>query len=103
MKKIFEDFRKGIEKVRWFAKLFAERLKIEIAVFRLLYDADRMNKTREKLLKKIGERVMELKEHHDKNIFRDTTIAEALGEIEKLEKNMEETRAKVSDIGRVTE
>lgn len=103
MKKIFEDFRKGIEKVRWFAKLFAERLKIEIAVFRLLYDADRMNKTREKLLKKIGERVMELKGHDDKNIFRDTTIAEALGEIEKLEKNMEETRAKVSDIGRVTE
>jgi hypothetical protein len=103
MKKIFEDFRKGIEKVRWFAKLFAERLKIEIAIFRLLYDSDRMKKTREELLKKIGERVVELKGHHDKNILRDTVIVEALGEIEKLEKSMEETRAKVSDIGRVTE
>jgi len=103
MKKIFEDFRKGIEKVRWFAKLFAERLKIEIAIFRLLYDSDKMKKTREELLKKIGERVMDLKEHHDKNILRDTVIAEALGEIENLEKSMEETRAKVSDIDRVTE
>jgi len=103
MKKILEDFRKGIGKVRWFAALFAERLKIEIAIFRLLYDSDRMNKTREELLKRIGERVMELKGHHDKNILRDSVIAEALSEIEKLEKNLEETHAKVSDIGRVTE
>ena len=102
MKKIFEDFRKGMGKVRWFAALFAERLKIEIAIFRLLYDSDRMSKTREELLKKIGERVMELKGNHDKNILRDSVIVEALGEIEKLEKYLEETRAKVSDIGRVT-
>jgi len=103
MKRIIEDFRKGIDKIRWFAKLFAERLKIEIAIFRLLYGADRMKKTREELLKKIGERVMDLKGHHDKNILRDTVITEALNEIEKLEKSMEETRAKVSDLGRVTE
>ena len=103
MKKIFEDFRKGIEKVRWFAKLFAERLKIEIAIFRLLYDSDKMKKTREELLKKIGERVMDLRGQYDKNILRDTVIAEALSEIEKLEKSMKETRAKVSDIGRVAE
>jgi seryl-tRNA synthetase len=103
MKKIFEDFRKGIEKVRWFAKLFAERLKIEIAIFRLLYDSDKMKKTREELLKKIGERVMDLRGQYDKNILRDTVIAEALSEIEKLEKSMNETRAKVSDIGRVAE
>jgi hypothetical protein len=103
MKKIFEDFRKGIEKVRWFAKLFAERLKIEIAIFRLLYDSDKMKKTREELLKKIGERVMDLRGQYDKNILRDTVIAEALSEIEKLEVSMKETRAKVSDIGRVAE
>ena len=103
MKKIFEDFRKGIEKVRWFAKLFAERLKIEIAIFRLLYDSDKMKNTREELLKKIGERVMDLRGQYDKNILRDTVIAEALSEIEKLEKSMNETRAKVSDIGRVAE
>jgi len=103
MKKIFEDSRKGIGKVRWFAALFAERMKIEIAIFRLLYDADRMHKTREELLKKIGDRVMDLRGHHDKNILRDTVIAEALSEIEKLEKSMAETRTKVSDIGRVTE
>ncbi len=103
MRKIFEDFKKGMEKVRWFARLFAERLKIEISIFRLLYDSNRMRKTREELLKKIGERVMELRGHHDKNILKDTVIADALSEIAKLEESMEATRAKASDIGRVTE
>jgi hypothetical protein len=62
-----------------------------------------MNKTREELLKKIGERVIDLKEQHDKNILKDTVIAEAVSEIEKIEKRMEETKHKVSDVGRVTE
>jgi len=103
MKKIFGDFKKGIEKIRWFSTLFAERLKIEIAVFRLLYDSDKMNKTREEMLKKIGERVMDLKGHHDKNVLKDTVIAEAVSEIEKLDKSIEETRGRISEIGRVTE
>ena len=103
MKKIFEDFRQGVGKIRWFSTLFSERLKIEIAVFRLLYDSDKMNKTREELLKKIGERVIDLKEQHDKNILKDTVIAEAVSEIEKIEKRLEETKHKVSDVGRVTE
>jgi methyl coenzyme M reductase subunit C-like uncharacterized protein (methanogenesis marker protein 7) len=103
MKKIFEDFRQGMGKIRWFSSLFSERLKIEIAVFRLMYDSDRMSKTREELLRKIGERVIDLKDHHDKNILKDSVIADAVIEIEKIEKRIRETKHKVSEMGRVTE
>jgi len=103
MKKIIEDFREGIGRIRWFSTLFAERLKIEIAVFKLLYESDKMDKTRDELLKKIGERVVELKDQTEKNILRDSVVTEAIAEIGKIDKNMEETKNKVSEIGRVTE
>ncbi len=42
LKKVYENFRKGIEKLKWFATLFSERMNIEIAVFKLLYQSDEM-------------------------------------------------------------
>lgn len=103
VKKILDDFRKGLERVRWFSTVFAERLKIEIAIFRILYESDRMAKTRDDLLRKIGERVMELKDHHDKNILKDSVIAEAVAEINKLEKTIEDLKIRAAEIGRVAE
>lgn len=103
MKKIIGDFKKGIEQLRWFSKLFSERLKIEIAIFKLLYESDNMTRMREEMLRKIGERVMELKGHEGKNILRDTVVAEAVHEIEKLEKSIDDLRNRISEISRVTE
>ncbi len=103
VKKIIDDFRKGIERMRWFATVFSERLKIEIAIFRLLYESDRMDKIRTELLRKIGERVMELRDHHDKNILKDSVIAETVAEISKLEKTIEDLKTRASEIGRVPE
>jgi hypothetical protein len=103
VKKIIDDFRKGLERMRWFSTVFAERLKIEIAIFRLLYESDRMAKTRGEILRKIGERVMELKDHHDKNILKDSLIAEAVAEINKLEKTIDDLKTRVAEIGRVSE
>jgi len=103
VKKIIGDFKKGIEQLRWFSKLFSERLKIEIAIFKLLYESDNMTRMREEMLRKIGERVMELKGHEGKNILRDTVVAEAVHEIEKLEKSIDDLRNRISEISRVTE
>lgn len=103
MKKIIEDFRKGLERVRWFSTVLSERLKIEIAIFRLLYESDRMAKTRRELLIKIGERVMELKDHQDKNILKDSFIAEAVAEINTIEKTIEDLKTRVAEMGRVSE
>jgi hypothetical protein len=103
MKKIIRDFMNGFEKIRWFSSFFSERLKIEIAIFKLLYESDRMSRMRDELLRKIGERVMELKNHEDANILRDTTVSRAMAEVEKLDKSMNDLRGKVSDLGRVTD
>ena len=101
MKNVYENLRKGIEKIKWFATLFSERMNIEIAVFKLLYQSDEMSKKREALLKTIGERVVELKGHSEKNIFRDGDIAGALEEIEKIEKNINDLKYKAGEISRV--
>ena len=50
LKKVYENFRKGMEKIKWFATLFSERMNIEIAIFKLLYQSDEMTRKREALL-----------------------------------------------------
>ena len=49
MKNVYENLRKGIEKIKWFATLFSERLNIEIAIFKLLYQSDEMTKKRRRI------------------------------------------------------
>jgi ArsR family metal-binding transcriptional regulator len=102
LKKVYENLRKGTEKIKWFATLFSERMNIEIAIFKLLYQSEEMSKKREALLKTIGERVVELKGHTEKNISRDSDIAGALEEIEKIDKNINDLKYKASEISKVT-
>lgn len=102
LKRIIDNFRKGIEKLKWFSSLFSERLKIEIAVIRLLYQSDDMKKRKEELLNAIGQRVVELSEHPDRNILRDKVVADAISEIESIEKNITKLKQKISEISRVT-
>ena len=102
MKKIYENIRHGIEKIKWFATLFSERMNIEIAIFKLLYQSNEMARNRRALLNAIGERVVELKGHSEKNIFRDSIVAEALEEIDQIDKNINEIRHKAGEISRVT-
>ena len=101
-KNVYENFKKGIEKIKWFSTLFSERMNIEIAIIKLLYQSDEMSKKRDVLLKAIGERVVELKGHTEKNVFRDSDIAGALEEIEKIDKNINDLKYKASEISRVT-
>jgi len=102
LKRVYENFRKGMERFKWFATLFSERMNIEIAIFKLLYQSDELAKKRQELLVTIGERVVELKGHGDKIVFRDSVVAGALGEIEKIDGNIDELRHKASEISRVT-
>jgi hypothetical protein len=101
-KNVYENFRRGIEKIKWFATILSERMNIEIAIFKLLYQSEEMSKKRDVLLKTIGERVVELKGHSEKNIFRDSDIARLLEEIEKIDKNINDLKYKAGEISRVT-
>ncbi|MEJ2697345.1 MAG: hypothetical protein P8013_11930 [Candidatus Sulfobium sp.] len=98
LKRIIGNFRDGLSRIRWFAHVFSERVKIEIAVIKLLYRSDEMEKRRQELFRTIGERIYEVKGNHEKNVFRDKVIVEAMEDIEKMEKNIEELKERVSEI-----
>jgi hypothetical protein len=102
LKRVYENFKKGTEKIKWFATLFSERMNIELAIFKLLYQSDAMRRKRQELLVTLGERVVELKGHGDKIVFLDSVVAGALSEIEKLDSNIAELRQKASEISKVT-
>lgn len=95
---IRENFRRGIEQIRWFANVFSERVKIEIAVIRLLARSDELDRQRGEYLKKIGQRVCELSRYPDRQVLRDKEVRDAIEEIEKIEGHIEELKQKVSEI-----
>lgn len=93
-----ENFREGLYRLKWVAIVLSERLKIEVAVIRLLYQSDEMEKSKEALLKAIGLRVYELNGDPDKNVMRDRTVLAAMDEIKKTEKNIDELKKKVAEM-----
>lgn len=94
------NFTKGIGRIKWFAAVFSERLKIEIGVIKLMYKSDEMNQKKEELFRTIGRRVYEFREHPDKNILRDRTVSEAIDEIARTEKDIAELQRKASELSR---
>jgi hypothetical protein len=103
LKRLKENFEGGIEKIKWFSSLLSERLKVEISLIRLLYQSEQMEKKRDELLKKIGERAYELREHTEAHILKDSAVAETLSEIGKINEEIESTRIKASEISRLEE
>jgi hypothetical protein len=98
IEKIKESFGNGMSRIKWFSSVFAERMRIEIAVFRLLYRSGEMEKKREELIGAIGSRVYELRSNPDRNILKDKAVVEAVAAVEKLEKEMEELKQKASEM-----
>ncbi len=98
LQKFRENFKKGLYKLRWFAAVLSERLKIEIAVIEMLYKSDEMEKKKEELLKTIGMRVYDSKGNPDKNIFKDRMVIGALEEIDKIERDVDDLKRKVSEM-----
>lgn len=97
--RIKKDIETGIGKVKWFSSLLSERVRIEIAVFKLLYKSEELKRKREELLKQIGERVYELR-GRDKNVYAQREVVEAIKELERLEPEITETVEKASEISK---
>lgn len=102
LKRLRENFESGVEKIKWLSSLLSDRIKVEYSVIRLLYQADELEKRRDELMKKIGSRVYELKRHSDIHILRDSVISDALGEIEKIDREIEFTKKRASEISNIT-
>lgn len=98
--RIKKDFETAIEKIRWFASLFSERIRIEIEIFKLLYRSEELKKRRDELLKKIGEEVYEMR-GKGRNVYADKEVADAVKELESLEPEIKETIEKASEISKI--
>jgi len=103
IKRLRNNFDNGIEKIKWFASLLSDRLKIELSVMKLLHESDQMEKKRDELAKKIGRRVLEMKEHADRQVLKDSVITDTISEIEKIDREIEQTRKKASEISSTLE
>ncbi|MBS1233299.1 MAG: hypothetical protein H6R42_953 [Nitrospirae bacterium] len=103
LKKIKDSFDSGLDKIKWFSSLLSDRVKVEVSVMKLLYQSDQMEKRKEDVLRTIGRRVHELKEYPDRQILKDTVIADALAEIEQITSEIEQTRKKASEISKIEE
>ena len=100
-KRIKENFDSGVDKVKWFSSLMNERVKIELSLFKLLYQTAEMEKKRAALMKAIGERVFELRDASERHVLRDPAIVEALRALERLDEEIEDMRRKASEIERI--
>lgn len=101
--RVKKNFDRGIRKIKWFSTLLSERLKVEISIIKLLYKSDQLAQKRDDLVNKIGQRVYELKNQHDKDVFKDKAITEAINEIEKIENEIDMTKKKASEISSTVE
>lgn len=101
LKRLKKNFLRGIDRLKWFSVVFSERLRIEIAIIKFLFESDELDKERDEVFRTIGRRVYELKDHGERNISRDKIVAEAICSIEKIESNIEELNKKVSDLSSV--
>jgi predicted transcriptional regulator len=98
LKRLKENLDSGIEKIKWFSSLLSDRLKIEYLVMKLLYQSEQMEKKKDDLMRRIGQRVYELREYSERNIMNDNVITEALSELEKINSEIESTKKKASEI-----
>ena len=88
----------GIAKIKWFFSIVAERIKIEIAVVRLLGRSEKYESERKELLVVIGERVNELKSGKQMDVYQDEIIQESLKKLDALEEEISQLRKEAEEI-----
>lgn len=99
--RIKNDLDEGLNKVKWFARLLSERVRIELTVFRLLHKSEELKKKRDALIRKIGEEAYRMHKS-DKGIQPSKDMLDAVREIDALEPQIKETIDKASEISRIT-
>lgn len=100
-KRVKDNLESGTAKVQWFSSLINERVKVEIALVRLLYQTSELEKKRAGLMQTMGERIFELKNTSERNVLRDPVIIDVLGKIEDLDAEIEENKIRVSELDRI--
>jgi len=94
-------FKSGLKRVKWFVALISERLHVEFALIKILSDIEELKRKKGELAKGIGERVIELRDTSDYDLFSDAEIKRLLKEIETLEEEMNALKSKAGELSKV--
>ncbi|MCI0468726.1 MAG: hypothetical protein L0Y62_01510 [Nitrospirae bacterium] len=94
------DIEKAFKSIKWFSSMLSERIRVEIATFRLLYKTEELKKRKEELLRKIGEEAFKSRDR-DRNIFVIPEIIESIKELESIEQEIGQTIKAASEMGNI--
>ncbi len=94
-------FNTGVERLRWLASLFSERLHIELAMIKLLNNMEVLRKKRGEVVLRLGERVLQLKESPSHDVFTDQEIRAIFKEIEAINEEIETARSRISELSKL--
>ena len=95
---IKKSLEEGWGKLRWFSSILSERLRVEIAVIKLLRDSADLEKTRESLAREIGDRVFELRKSPDISVYEDSRVTASLKELEEVDAKLVELKSRATEI-----
>jgi hypothetical protein len=98
---IKKSFDAGVEKIRWVSTILSERMKVEVAVVKLMTESNGLEKEKDELVRAIGGRVYELRGRGEIDVFADGKVKKALSELEKVDSELRELKDRASQIGTV--
>jgi len=99
--RIKEWFYNGLERLRWLASLFSERLHIELAIIKLLNNIETLKKRRDEAVLRLGERVLQLKDSPSHDVLTDQEVRTVFKEIEAVNEELEALKSKVSELSKL--
>ncbi len=100
---IQENFKRAWSKFLTWSGLISERVRVELALIRILEDLKKIDHRIGELYQITGKRLFELKERQEKNILKDEEINNALSEIQRLIEEKERLLRRASEITEVSD
>jgi|GEM_PF-591517 hypothetical protein len=98
---IKKDILQGLKILNFWTKTISERVKVEINILRVLSEIHKLTEKRDEILKKLGQETYQSCESFT-NLQENEKILIFIRELKEVEKEIEEKKKKLSDLGDVT-
>lgn len=101
IEKLRRNFNNGVEKLKWFAQLVDERLKVEMAFFKFAGKVEKLKKEKEELARAVGEKIFEERRQISLSLIaRDEKLRGLLKEMELINEEISNLAEQASKIGK---
>ena len=95
--RVRRDLEDGIGTVKWLGRFLAERTRVETALAKVLYDAQKIRKKIEDRYLELGESIYELRD--DRQALDNATIRDLLGQIQTLKEELDHCLVRARELG----